>query len=163
MVYNISDHCVVAILQLLTSDWQRFLNQSVRMCLYNWFKTFCQRWLNWNKSERDVLTCKLCYFPFAVATSNSWHYSCPRPVYTEYWYSCSLCSSLKYTDWYIFHTIGEINTGNKRSVRFTQLWSKHFQFREEFILNHKKRLFAISIRHFLHLVHFICRKVTFRN
>ena len=31
-VYNISDHCVVAI--LLTSDCQRFLNQS-RMCLYN--------------------------------------------------------------------------------------------------------------------------------
>ena len=33
-VYNISDHCVVAILELLTSDCQRFLNQS-RMCLYN--------------------------------------------------------------------------------------------------------------------------------
>ena len=34
-VYNISDHCVVAILELLTSDCQRFLNQS-RMCLYNY-------------------------------------------------------------------------------------------------------------------------------
>ena len=33
-VYNISDHGVVAILQLLMSDCQRFLNQS-RMCLYN--------------------------------------------------------------------------------------------------------------------------------
>ena len=32
-VYNISDHCVVAILELLMSDCQRFLNQS-RMCLY---------------------------------------------------------------------------------------------------------------------------------
>ena len=33
-VYNISDHCVVAILELLlSSDCQRFLNQS-RMCLY---------------------------------------------------------------------------------------------------------------------------------
>ena len=31
-VYNISDHCVVAI--LLSSDCQRFLNQS-RMCLHN--------------------------------------------------------------------------------------------------------------------------------
>ena len=48
LVYNISDHCVVATLGLLTSDCQRFLNQS-RMCLYNWFTTFCQRWLNWNK------------------------------------------------------------------------------------------------------------------
>ena len=33
-VYNISGHCVVATLELLTSDCQRFLNQS-RMCLYN--------------------------------------------------------------------------------------------------------------------------------
>ena len=47
-VYNISDHCFVAILELLTSDCQRFLNQS-RMCQYNWFTTNCQRWLNWNK------------------------------------------------------------------------------------------------------------------
>ena len=61
LVYNISDHCVVAILELLTSDCQRFLNQS-RMCLYNWFTTFCQRWL---KSEGDVI--KLCYFPLTVA------------------------------------------------------------------------------------------------
>ena len=33
-VDNISHHCFVAILELLTSDCQRFLNQS-RMCLYN--------------------------------------------------------------------------------------------------------------------------------
>ena len=49
-VYNISDHSFVrfvAILELLTSDRQRFLNQS-RMCLYNLFITICQRWLNWN-------------------------------------------------------------------------------------------------------------------
>ena len=47
-VYNISDHSFVrfvAILELLTSDRQRFLNQS-RMCLYNLFITICQRWLN---------------------------------------------------------------------------------------------------------------------
>ena len=39
-VYIISDRCVVAMLELLASDCQRFLNQS-RMCLFNWFTTFC--------------------------------------------------------------------------------------------------------------------------
>ena len=33
-VYNISDNCFVAILELLMSNCQRFLNQS-RVCLYN--------------------------------------------------------------------------------------------------------------------------------
>ena len=33
-VYNISDHCAVAVLDLLTSDCQKFLNRS-KMCLYN--------------------------------------------------------------------------------------------------------------------------------
>ena len=36
--------------ELSTSDCQGFLNQS-RMCLYNRFTTFCQRWLNLNKSR----------------------------------------------------------------------------------------------------------------
>ena len=39
-VYIISDRCVVAMLELLASDCQRFLNQS-RMCLFDWFTTFC--------------------------------------------------------------------------------------------------------------------------
>ena len=70
------------------------------------------------------------------------HYSCPRSVYCRSIVFLQLCSSLKYTDsWWrfshIFHTIGEINTGNARfhaPFQFdfinTQLWSKHSQFRE---------------------------------
>ena len=47
--------------ELLTSDCQRFLNPS-RICLYNRFTNFCQRWLNWNKSR----VWAWCYFAFPV-------------------------------------------------------------------------------------------------
>ena len=75
--------------------------------------------------------------------------------------SWSLCSSLKSTDArfilkisHIFHTVGEPGKAKipcADSGRFTHLWSKHFQFREYFIPNHKKRFdkklkfFAISL------------------
>ena len=60
LVYNISDHCVVAILELLTSDCQRF-SESVKGVFVSLIDHL---WSALVKLKRDVI--KLCYFPFAV-------------------------------------------------------------------------------------------------
>ena len=60
LVYNISDHCVVAILELLMSDCQRF-SESVKDVFVSLIDHL---WSALVKLKRDVI--KLCYFPFAV-------------------------------------------------------------------------------------------------
>ena len=62
----------------------------------------------------------------------------PRSVSCRQLYSCSLCSSLRYTNSYsrflhIFHTIGEIQNRKFKILCtnlgwFAQLWSIHSQF-----------------------------------
>ena len=74
-VYNISDHCIVAILvgrdfELLTGDCQPdfWLSQGFVRTID------CPRWLNWNKLRvwaRCHKAISICYFPFAVAISLS--------------------------------------------------------------------------------------------
>ena len=56
------------------------------MCLYNRFTTFCQHWLNWNKSPVWVRChAMLCYFPFIVGFILSRFCSCHVLPYFIKW------------------------------------------------------------------------------
>ena len=48
----ISDHCFVAITELLTSDWQRYLNQP-RMCPYFGKHLFCKTRTDYAKGRQE--------------------------------------------------------------------------------------------------------------
>ena len=104
-----------------------------------------------NRQQRSLVNWAACkavpVYKMGFSPSKNEHYqlvivdttAAPALYIVGQQYSCSLCSSLKYTDsqWrcsHIFHTTGEINTGNRRkvpctvSVWFTQLWSNILSF-----------------------------------